>query len=620
MSKRNTLIAGLLLLLASNFIFAHSLKIDKVCPPFWWTGMVNPNLQILFYGENIAEFQVKINHPGVLFKGARQVENTNYLFIDLEITPEAKAGEVPIQFMEHGKTVRTHTYLLKKREGFDNRIMGLDPADFIYLIMPDRFANGDTKNDKVKGLHEAEANRTMKYGRHGGDLQGVLQHIDYLKDLGVTALWLNPVVTNDQPKESYHGYAASDHYEVDPRLGGNEAFLKLIEACHKRGMKMVMDIIHNHNGNEHWLIKDLPMKDWVHQQDTFIRTNYRAPTLFDPHGSKYDRDIMKKGWFDHHMPDLNQENDFVANYLIQNNIWWVEHAGIDGFRMDTYAYSDAIFLEKWGKAILAEYPHLGIFGETWVHGTPTQAYFHGQTILDTDFDSHLPGLTDFQLYYAINAALNEPFGWTEGVAKLYYTLAKDYIYKDPTRNVLFLDNHDLSRFYSVVKEDMNKYKMGIGLLMTLRGIPCMYYGTEVLMKNDFDWGNHDSVREEFPGGWKDHEANKFTQAGRSKLENEAFDYVRTLANWRKNTPAVYEGQLMQFVPYDGVYVFFRYNADKTVMVVLNSNDKEMNLPTQKYAERMNGFTKATNVVTAETLNDLSTLVLPKWSISILELK
>ena len=600
-------------------VFAHSLKIDKVCPPHWWVGMVNPDLQILFYGEHIGEFQVKVDYPGVIFKGARQVENPNYLFVDLVITPEAKVGTVSIVFESHG-TTRTYSYSLKRRQGFDNRILGLDPSDFIYLILPDRFANGDTKNDKVKGLHEAEAQRDQQYGRHGGDIQGILQKMDYLQELGVTALWLNPVLTNDQPKESYHGYAATDHYEVDPRLGGNQQFQYLIDECHKRGIKMIMDIIHNHNGNEHWLIKDLPMKDWVHQHDEFTRTTYRAPTIFDPYASEYDRSVMKEGWFDHHMPDLNQDNEYVATYLIQNNIWWIENSGIDGFRMDTYAYSDESFLEKWGEAILDEYPHFGIFGETWVHGTPTQAYFHGQTNIQSGFNSNLPGLTDFQLYYAINAALNEPFGWTEGVAKLYYTLAKDYIYKDASRNVLFLDNHDLGRFYSTVKEDIDKYKMGIGLIMTLRGIPCMYYGTEILMKNDFDWGNHDSVREEFPGGWKDNESNKFTKAGRTEQEQEAFEYVQTLAKWRQNAPAIHSGKLMQFVPYDGVYVYFRYHDDQTVMVVLNSNDKEMELDTKNYAERMNGFTKGKNVVTEKDINDLSKMALPAMSITILELR
>jgi glycosidase len=612
------LLASIFVLFAlgtSSVLLAQQPKLQRIDPPFWWVGMQNSELQLMVYGEKLAHYRVSMNYPGVQLISSETVANPNYIFLNLEVSPEAQAGLIPIVFQKPDDLF-TVQYELKAREGFDNRIQGVTSEDFIYLLMPDRFANGNPDNDNVAGTLEPVSSRTKQYGRHGGDLQGIYNHLDYLEELGVTALWLNPVLVNDQPHESYHGYAATDHYRIDPRFGTNENYVELVSACHQRGMKMVWDVIHNHVGNEHWFIKDLPDPDWVHQWPEFTKTSYRAPTLMDPYASERDRNIMANGWFDNHMPDLNQQNPLLAQYLIQNNIWWVEYAGIDGFRIDTYAYPDQAFMADWAQAILAEYPQITMFGETWVHGIPVQTWFtekNGWTE-----DSHLPAVTDFQLYYAINDALTQNFGWTEGMMRLYYTLAQDFVYENPMANVVFLDNHDLGRFLSVVNEDLDKYRMGITFLLTTRGIPQLYYGTEILMKNHWDQGNHDKVREEFPGGWKGDKANKFTAEGRNEQEEAAFQYVSKLANFRKGSSALKTGKLTQFVPENGVYVYFRYDESQTVMVVLNQNDTKQELDLARFAERIGGKMKAHNVMTGEVLSSPEKLSIGAKSATILD--
>lgn len=594
-------------------------QLDHIQPPFWWTGMDNSQVQLLLHGSEIGELEATISGSEAKIVEVHRVENPNYLFLDIEIPATTKAGEFEILLKGKGKSIRS-PYELKERVKKDDRtgIRGLGPEDFIYLIMPDRFANGEPSNDNPK-MNEMRLNRSEMFHRHGGDLQGVTERLDYMEDLGVTAIWLNPVVTNDQPDESYHGYAATDHYDVDPRFGGMKEYMRFVEEAHKRDIKVVVDVIHNHMGNEHWLFKDLPEKSWVHQWEEFTRTSYRAPTIFDPYASDYDKNIMLNGWFDHHMPDLDQSNELLANYLIQNNIWWIEYAQVDAFRMDTYAYSDPGFLEKWGKAILAEYPDFGIFGETWVHGAPVQAYFHGANKVDSGFDSNLPGLTDFQLYYAINEALEGKFGWTEGVSRIYYTLAKDYLYEDATRNVLFLDNHDLSRFYSMVKEDIKKYKMGISFLMTMRGIPCMYYGTEILMKNYADPDG--KVREDFPGGWEGDTINKFDASGRTVQENEAFDFVRDLANYRKENSVLHTGKLTHFIPNQGTYTYFRQNEEKTLMISMNTTDEDFELDTNPMRSLLpEGEFSFEIIPSGEKMEYSENMIVPAWTTLILEVQ
>jgi neopullulanase len=614
--KLKNLLLSVLLFIAVG-VNAQIPALERVEPSFWWVGMKNPKLQLIVHGNKISERTLKLDYPGVKLVQVHKVENPNYLFVDLEISASAAAGSFQLEFVKRGAKSLKYAYELKSRDSSPNRVHGVTNKDFIYLIMPDRFANGDPKNDVIKGMHETALNRDSMYYRHGGDLQGIIDRLDYLQDLGVTALWLNPVLENDQPKTSYHGYANTENYKIDRRFGSNELYKKLVDECHKRGMKVVKDLVHNHIGSEHWTMKDLPMKNWVHQWSAFTKTNYREQTLMDPYASEADKKQMVDGWFDFHMPDVDQSNPFVKNYITQSHIWWVEYSGLDGFRLDTYAYNDLKYMAEWGEKIKEEYPALTFFGETWVHGIPNQAYFTGGNTLNQGYDTKLQAVTDFQALWGINEALNGKFGWMDGVARLYNVFSNDFIYQDPTRNVVFLDNHDLSRFYSVVGEDFSKYKSGIAWLLTTRGIPQLYYGTEILMKN---YSNPDGlVREDFKGGWKGDGVNKFTAEGRTEKENDAFNYVRKLATYRKNNEVLQTGSMMQYIPEKGVYVYFRYNDTKTVMIIMNSNDVEESLPTARFAERLTGFNKAINITSGEVLNGLQTLEVPAKTTLVLEL-
>lgn len=586
---------ALALFLLFQPVIGQDLSIKRIEPPFWWAGMNNTKLQVMVYGPDIAYSRLSLSYPGITVESLTLTENPNYLFVNLLVSPDAKPGIIPMVFSK-GEERLTVQYELKQRQGFDKRIQGLHPGDLVYLIMPDRFANGDPANDNVPEMLQSKASRTGQYQRHGGDIQGILGKLDYLQDLGATALWLNPVWENNQPKESYHGYAATDLYRVDSRLGDNELYRKLADELHKRGMKLVTDIVHNHVGNESWLYKDLPSQSWVHQFDTLTRSNFRSTALMDPYASERDRMLMANGWFDAHMPDLNQQDPLLATYLIQNNIWWVEYSGLDAFRVDTYPYPDQEFMKKWAEALLAEYPQLTIFGETWVQDQGVQSWFAGNEKFPKAFNSHLPGVTDFQIYYGIMAALNQNPGWDEGLGRLYNILSQDYLYEDPNRHVTFLDNHDVGRFYAGIGQDFNKWKMGIAMLLTLRGIPQVYYGTEVLMSNNWDGSNHDKVREEFPGGWAGDKVNKFTPQGRSVQEQQAFTYFRQMARFRAGSEAIRYGKMMHFIPENGVYVYFRYTNRQTVMVVVNANATASQVGLSRFAERLGGYQAAQEII------------------------
>ena len=616
--KRTTTNLIFLLLLITSSAFAQLPALERIEPSNWWVGMKNTKLQLIVHGNQIAARNVTINYPGVTLLKTNKVENANYLFLDLEISPATQPGIFPIRFEKKGAKAIVSNYELKARNVKQVKAQGVNTKDLVYLIMPDRFANGDKTNDIVKGMTETTLNRDSMYHRHGGDIQGIINNLDYLQDLGVTALWINPLLTNDQPKTSYHGYANTENYRIDPRYGTNELYKKLIDEMHKRGMKMVKDLVHNHVGSRHWTVLDLPSKDWLNQWPSFTRTTYREQTHFDPYASAADKKQMVKGWFDFHMPDPNQQNPYVRNYITQSHIWWVEYAGVDAFRLDTYAYNDLDYMAEWAKAIKAEYPNLNSFGETWVQGVPSQTYFTEGNVVNQGFDSGLDGVTDFQALWAVNEALNGKFGWTDGVVRLYNTLAYDYQYKDATKNVVFLDNHDLNRFYSVVNEDFSKYKSGIAWVLTTRGIPQFYYGNEILMTGTTTPDG--KVRLDFKGGWPEDKVNKFTAAGRTEKENEAFNYVRKLATYRKNNEVLQTGKMMQFVPQDGVYVYFRYNADKTVMMLMNGEEKEVAVSTARFAERTSGFTQAVNVATDEVLADISKIKIPAKTTLVLELK
>jgi glycosidase len=604
------------------FIQCFAQESIRIYPTNWWVGMKNPKLQLMIHGKGIGNDAVTVSYPGVKLEKVNKAENKNYLFLDLLISSTAKPGNLKIKLA--GKTINYELKVKSKEDG-SSRVQGVTSQDFIYMLMPDRFVNGDPSNDYFPDMRDTAHDRSNPFDRHGGDLLGVQQHLDYIKDLGATTIWMTPVVENDMARtkeggvsrSTYHGYAFTDQYNVDRRFGGNEAYKKLVNAAHAKGLKIIQDAVYNHVGIDHWFIRDMPMKDWVNQWPSYTNTSYKDQPMVDPYASNIDKKISNDGWFTPFMPDLNQRNPYVSNFLIQYAIWATEEFGIDGWRVDTYFYSDPAFLNRINDALGKEFPKLTVFGEVWVHSVINSAYFAQNNFTNIPFKSNLQGVTDFPLLFAMQEGLNEKFGWTEGVNKIYSILAQDIAYKDPFRNCIFLDNHDLDRIYSVVGEDFSKFKMGINWLLTFRGIPQMYYGTEILMKN-FKNPSDAEVRKDFPGGWKEDKVNKFTKEGRTVQEQEAWDYISKLANYRKNSPALTKGKLMQYVPMDGVYVYFRYSDKQTVMVISNTGDKPAKIDTKRFDERTNVFGKAKNVITGETksLNDIE--VQPKESV-VLEL-
>lgn len=604
-----------LLLLNVTLSIAQESPRVQFYPPNWWTEMPEQDFQLMVYGVP-KNWKIELaDDAEISIRNVHYVDNPNYVFLDLRI-PKNYDREMIAFNVTDGSASHKLQYPLLKREKAANIHQGINSSDLIYLIFPDRFANGNEANDVDFGLTDTRVLRDSLKTRHGGDIQGIRNKLPYIKELGATALWINPLLTNDQPWESYHGYAATDHYQIDPRFGSLNEYKALVDECHQSGMKVIIDIVFNHVGANHHLIKNLPAKDWIHNWDPFQRTSYRAPTLMDPYASEADKKIMTDGWFDHHMPDLNQKNELLANFLIQNSIWWIEMTGIDAYRIDTYAYSDEEFMADWGRTIKTHYPKFNFFGETWVHGTPIQAHFTQNNRMNGSFNTDLPAVTDFQMYYAINDALTKPQGWTEGVSKLYYTLAQDFLYEDPNRNVLFLDNHDLGRYFSMIGEDFERWKMGIGWLLTTRGIPMIYYGTEILMTGFTD--PDAKVRADFPGGWKADKVDKFSASGRTALENEAFNYINKLSAFRNTSKALTQGKTTQFVPEDGLYVYFRYTDIETVMVLMNSAETELSPNMKRFAERLGRSTTATNVMTDEKLT-LETLKIAPKSLLILKL-
>jgi glycosidase len=595
--KKNTLF------LLFTFYFFSNLSAQnnsyKCYPTNWWVGMKWNKVQIMIHGNGIGNADTfTINYPGVKLEKVNKVENKNYVFLDINISASAKTGMLKIKVKEKQSSFNIDFELKKKRVGNGTAFaQGVTSKDFIYLIMPDRFSNGDTTNDRIPGMRDQSLNRDSVYARHGGDLKGIENHLDYLKSLGITTLWLNPVIVNDMPNRTEHGYAFTDHYTIDPRIGGEKEYQKLIHELHAKNMKMIQDAVYNHVGSYHFTVLDPPMKDWLHQWPTYTNTNFKDQVLFDPYASEKEKKKMSDGWFAKSMPDLNQENPYVANFLIQHALWTVEEFGIDGWRIDTYAYNDLDFMNRCNKALMDEFPKLTMFGETWVHGVINQSYFV-QNKFNIPYKSNLQAPTDFQTLWAITDAMTKDFGWTDGINEMYTTLAQDFVYKDPMRNVIFLDNHDLSRFYSVVGEDELKYKAALAWLFTCRGIPEMYYGDEVGMTG-FTSPNDGYVRKDFPGGWASDSVNKFTVAGRTPKEERIWSYIAKLANFRKNSSAITTGKMMQFAPEKGEYVFFRYDSKQTIMTVLNTAKEKLTIEMKKYSERTNGFTKMRNVITGE---------------------
>ncbi|MBC7410045.1 MAG: cyclomaltodextrinase N-terminal domain-containing protein [Arcicella sp.] len=613
--------AALILILLLGFSLATHAENIEVYPTNWWVGMKTNSIQLIIrsIGESFSSDKVSINYPGVTILKTYQFPNKRYLAVDIVIAAEASAGTVTIELDKNGKKQKIKWQLNKRRSGNGTQYaQGVTSSDFIELIMVDRFSNGDVTNDRVKGMRDQSLNRNQMYDRHGGDLQGVMNNLDYIQGLGITTLWFTPIMENDMVKRTEHGYAITNHYKIDPRYGTDELYKKLGNQLHQRGMKLIFDAVYNHIGLYHFLEQDPPANDWVHRWPEYTQTSCREQPLFDPYASKSDKKRMSDGWFDAIMPDINQGNPYMANFVIQNCIWYIEEFGIDGIRLDTYTYSDLNFANRCNKAIMEEYPKMTLFGETMVHGVANQAYFEDNN-MNTAFKSNLQSSVDFQsLYYGIIPALTQPFGWTEGVNKLYYTLSSDFLSKNPMKKVLLLDNHDEPRFYSIVRENAEKQKIGYQWLLTCRGIPQLYYGSEVLMKGLK--APDGLVRGDFPGGWEEDTKNAFTGKGMSADEKSTQDLVRKLGNFRKNASALKTGKMMHYVPVDGVYVYFRYDENQTIMCIMNTSNSEKEIDFQKYEERTIGFTAAENVLTAEGMTTLKKTIIPAMKMWVLELK
>ena len=608
-----------LLLLFPVILFSQSNNILKVEPPFWWTGMSNPNLQVLIYGNEISLSTIEINHPGIELTKVNRVDNPNYVFLDIKIGKDVQPGIFDIIFKVGNKLMPPYKYELKERESGSAERIGFNNSDAVYLLMPDRFSNGDPSNDDMPGMIE-KANRANPDGRHGGDISGIINHLDYIKDLGFTTIWCNPLVENNYPEYSYHGYAITDFYNIDRRFGTNDDYVQLVEKSHERNLKVIMDMVFNHCCISNYLIIDPPQPDWFHQFPEFTKSNFRASTISDPHASAYDRNKMLTGWFDKHMADLNQNNLFLAKYLIQNSIWWIEYAGIDGIRVDTQPYSFKEFIADWSKAIFDEYPNFNVLGESWLQKESITGYFQKDAVNQDGYNSNIPSVTDFPTHYAISNAFNEKDTWTEGLARLYYVLTQDFVYASPENNLVFCDNHDLDRYYTSLGEDLNKWKMGITYILTTRGIPMVYYGTEILMTGKEEEG-HGFIREDFPGGWAEDPVNVFTSAGRTPDQNEAFNYLQQLLKWRQSKDVIHSGKLTHFVPENETYVYFRHNESACIMVGMNNSTNEMKaLKMDKYAECVDGYSYAINVATGESINYLDAITLPPKSVIVLELK
>ncbi len=614
--KALALVAFFMISALPSFAAVKPIKptLDRVEPTFWWTGFINPNLQLMVHGEKISETRPEIKYDGVELVATSSVENPNYLFLDLMISPEAKPGIFEIQFKQNGKAIITTTYELKAREKNSSARIGFNSSDVMYLIMPDRFANGDPSNDSKADMPE-KADRSNPNGRHGGDLKGIQDHLDYLRDNGYTAMWVNPVLENNMPSVSYHGYSTTDFYKVDGRLGSNEDYRQLSIEGKKKGIKMVMDMIFNHCGSSHWWMKDMPMKDWLNGYPDFKITNHKKTVVQDPYVSESDAKELTDGWFVPTMPDLNQRNKFVANYLIQNSIWWIEYVGLDGIRMDTYPYPDKQMMADWTFKVMKEYPNFSIVGEEWNTNPAAVAFWQRGKINSNGYVSDMNSLMDFPVQNAIVKSMTDSWGFNH----LYEALALDFLYPKANNLVTFADNHDTERFFTAIGEDVSKLKTAMTFLMTTRGIPQVYYGGEILMTG-FKRDGDGFIRKDFPGGWMGDQVDGFKGIGLSSAQLDAQQFMKKLLNWRKGKDVVHNGKLKHYYPTDNFYVYFRTNEKESVMVVLNLNTENMNLNTKRFSESLKGFSSAKEVITGKSIDDLRNIFIPAKTSLILELK
>ncbi len=613
------------LLLGTTLTMNAAVKIDRIEPTDWYVGLKDASLQLMVYGKDIKTADVTTDYPGVKIDSLVRLDSPNYLLVYMNVK-DAQPGTMTLLFQQ-GKQKKKVNYTLKAREKKGEERYGFSNADVLYMLMPDRFASGRTDNDQIKGLRPYKNDRTQPSLRHGGDLEGIRQHLDYFKELGVTALWFTPVLENDSPdhgtQSTYHGYATTNYYRVDPRFGSNEEYRQLCDEAHAKGIKIVMDMIFNHSGYEHPWTLDMPSKDWLNTpewlspenqakavemktmdgaakvNDKYLQTSYKLTPVVDPYASKIDLHETVDGWFVPTMPDLNQRNPHVIKYLIQNSIWWIETVGIDGIRMDTYPYADRDAMAQWMKIIGEEYPNFNTVGETWVTEPAYTAAWQKDSKL-SEKNSYLPTVMDFAFYDRINQAKNEETdAWWNGFNRIYNNFVYDYLYPNPSNVMAFLENHDTDRFLGEGKDTV-ALKQALALLLTVNRTPQLYYGTEVLM-NGTKHITDGNVRKDFPGGFPGDTKNCFTREGRTQAENAMFDWLSRLLHWRQGNDVIIKGKQTQFIPFNGIYVIARQYNGKTVLTILNGNRKQADMQLDRYAEVIGNTTAAKDVITGRTV-------------------
>lgn len=596
-------------------------QVERVEPPFWWTEMKLSEIQLLIYGDNIAQLIPKIEAEGVKLTSVDRVQNDNYLFLNLLIETNAKPGFFNIDFYKGKKKKYTQPYRLIERRENASQLKGFTPADVMYLITPDRFANGNPENDEIEGMKDKPGDGD--YDRHGGDLQGIIDHLDYIHEIGFTAIWLNPALENNMAKASYHGYSTTDYYKVDPRFGSNIKFKELTEKAAQKNIKIIMDIIPNHCGSEHWFFKDPPTQDWFNNQNEYQNTTHVRESVQDIHASEIDKKEHADGWFVKTMPDMNQRNPHVSKYFIQNAIWWIEYAQLAGIRVDTYPYSDKYFMADWTQAIMEEYPFFNIVGEEWSSNPAITSYWQRGKVNHDGYVSYLPSLMDFPLQIAFIEALKDDLGWGKGFTKAYRMLANDFLYADPYNLVIFPDNHDMTRFFTQVNNDLDLFKMGVVYYATMRGIPQFFYGTEILMDSNENPKSHGLIRSDFPGGWPDDTVNAFKGKGLSKDQRQTLNFFKKLLNWRKNNEVIHYGKLIQYAPKPGgkqeIYSYFRTYENKKVWVIFNRVDRNQTLDLSRYGQVIDGFDQGYEVLEDKMIEFNDQLEIKAKSVMIIEL-
>ena len=607
-------------------------QVTRVEPLSWWTGM-KTDLQLMVYGKGISEYDVKIEGgKGVSVEKINKAESPNYLFVDVAVAPNAQPGTYYIVFSKDGESFKYPYEIASRAEGSAER-KSFTTADMVYLIMPDRFANGDASNDSTDDTTE-DADRSNGNGRHGGDIQGVIDHLDYISELGATYIWTTPFLEDNDPRGSYHGYAASDYYHIDSRFGSNELYKTLVEKAREKGLGIIMDIVPNHCSYVHWWMKDLPFQDWIHQFDTYTGTNVAFSTNMDPNASAKDLYIQESGWFVPTMVDMNLDNPYVLKYFIQWGIWWIEYSGLNGFRVDTYPYNEKVPAAQWCKAIMEEYPDFNIVGECWTSSIPQLAYWQGGNANKDGFDSHLPSIMDFPLHDALRDALDEDYGgWGAGMSKVYDILSHDFVYHDLSNMMIFPGNHDTDRLGDVLRKNPNRVKIAMAMMATMRGYPQIFAGDELMFTScDLSMG-HGGLRVDFPGGWPGDKMNLFTAEGRAEATKntdgltvpkgqaaDLFNYVSHLFQWRKTKEVIHNGKTMHFITRDNTYGYFRYNDTDVVFVYVNNSGEPKNVPWTYYSEISEGLNGGVNVVTGEPCEVSDATVVAPQSVLIVEYK